>query len=61
MEFDGYFQDDWRITKTLTLNLGVRNTYIPGFWTKNGINTTFDFKNDAFVMPNPTSYYVANG
>ena len=61
MEWDLYFQDDYRLTKNLTLNLGLRNTYVPGFWTKDGINTTFDFKNDAFVMPNPTSYYVTNG
>jgi hypothetical protein len=61
MEWDGYFQDDFRVTKNLTLNLGVRNTYLPGFWTKDGIGTAFDFKNDAFVMSNPTSYYVSKG
>jgi hypothetical protein len=61
MEWDFYFQDDYRLTKNLTLNLGLRNTYVPGFWTKGAINTAFDFKNDAFVMSNPTSYYVNNG
>jgi Carboxypeptidase regulatory-like domain len=61
MEWDGYFQDDYRITKNLTLNLGLRNTYLPGFWTKDGLATTFDFKNDAFVMSNPTSYYITHG
>jgi len=61
MEWDFYFQDDYRVTKSLTVNLGLRNTYVPGFWTKDAINTTFDFKNDAFVMTNPTSYYVAHG
>lgn len=61
MEWDGYFQDDYRVTKNLTLNLGLRNTYLPGFWTKGGLATTFDFKNDAFVMTNPTSYYVSHG
>ena len=54
MEWDFYLQDDYRLTKNLTVNIGIRNTYIPGFWTKNGINTAFDFKNNArFVMSNP--------
>jgi Carboxypeptidase regulatory-like domain len=61
MEWDGYFQDDYHITKNLTLNLGLRNTYVPGFWTKDGLATTFDFTNNAFVMTNPTSYYIARG
>ena len=61
MEWDFYFQDDFKVTKNLTLNIGLRNTYLPGFWTKDGLATTFDFKNNAFVMTNPTSFYVAHG
>jgi carboxypeptidase family protein len=61
MEWDGYFLDDYHVTRNLTLNLGFRNTYVPGFWTKDGLATTFDFKNDAFVMTNPTSYYISKG
>lgn len=61
MEFDGYFQDNYHVSENLTLNLGLRYTYLPGAWTKGGLATSFDFKNDKFVMTNPTSYYVAHG
>lgn len=61
MEFDGYFQDNYHVSKNLTVNLGFRYSYLPGMWTKNGLATSFDFKNDAFVMTHPTSYYVSHG
>ena len=60
MEFDGYFQDNYHVSQNLTLNLGLRYSYLPGMWTKNSLATSFDFKNDKFVMTNPTSYYIAH-
>ena len=33
----GFFQDDWRATKTLTLNLGIRYEYASPPWEKNNI------------------------
>jgi hypothetical protein len=61
MEFDGYFQDDFHVSKSLTLNLGLRYEAHPAAWTKNGLSAGFDLKNDAIVLDNPLSSYIAQG
>ncbi len=61
MEFDAYFQDNWHVSRNLTLNLGGRYEAHPAAWTKNGLTQGFDLKNDALVLTNPTSYYITNG
>lgn len=61
MEFDAYFQDNFHVNKNLTLNLGVRYEAHPAVWTKDGLQTGFDFNNSAFILPNPISYYVKKG
>ena len=61
MEFDGYFQDNWRVGRTLTLNLGLRYEAHPAAWTKDGVITGFDMKNHALVVPNTPSTYVSKG
>lgn len=59
MEFDAYYQDNFQVNKSLTLNLGLRYEAHPAVWTKDGLQTGFDFKNSAIVLPNPISFYVS--
>jgi hypothetical protein len=41
-EYDGYAQDDWRVTPRLTLNLGVRYQYWTAFEDSSGLASTLD-------------------
>jgi hypothetical protein len=60
-EFDFYVQDNWRITSRLTVNVGLRWEMHPAPHADQGNLVTFDIKNDALVLPNPISTYIANG
>jgi hypothetical protein len=61
MEFDVYFQDNYHVTRNLTVNLGLRYEAHPGAWTKDGLTEGFDLKNNAQVLANPLSFYIAKG
>ncbi|MGH9820790.1 MAG: TonB-dependent receptor domain-containing protein, partial [Pyrinomonadaceae bacterium] len=45
-EYEGYFQDNWKIKSNLTLNLGVRYQLYPAPYDRNGFqaDNTTDFK-----------------
>jgi hypothetical protein len=60
-EIDAYLQDDYQVSRTLTLNLGLRYEAHPATWTKYGIVNAFDYKNDAMVLAIPPSQLIAEG
>lgn len=61
MEFDAYFQDNYHVSKNLTLNLGLRYEAHPAPYTSNYLMEAFDLKNKAMVLAQPTSWYVSQG
>jgi hypothetical protein len=60
-EFDAYLQDNFRLNRRVTLNLGLRYEAHPATWTKDGLMTGFDFKNHAEVLTVPVSTLIAEG
>jgi hypothetical protein len=53
LEVGAYFQDDWKVTKRLTLNLGIRYDLYTRHTEKNGKVTTF--------LPGPGCQIQSNG
>jgi hypothetical protein len=49
-EYSGYFQDNWRVSPRLTLNLGLRYDFFPPYTEKNGVVSSFDRENHAVVL-----------
>jgi hypothetical protein len=54
-EYALYFQDKYKITPRLTLNLGLRWEYWPVYVEKNHVLTSFNPKNKAVVLGNDLS------
>jgi hypothetical protein len=60
-EYDSYFQDNWRVSSRLTLNLGLRWEAHNAPRANNDFVSAFDIKNDALALPRALDYYVQNG
>jgi len=60
-EIAGYFQDDWKITKGLTLNLGVRYEIHPSLHEQNSLFGSYDFNTHSIVTGAPLEELYAKG
>ena len=54
--WDFYAQDDWRVTRTLTLNLGLRYDYNTVWSEQNGHIQNFDFATQSFLPAGAPAY-----
>lgn len=59
-EFDSYFQDDWKVRKDVTVDLGIRWEAHPAPHA-NGLLQAFDLEHKAIVMQYPIQHYVDAG
>jgi hypothetical protein len=60
-EFDGYLQDNYQVSRQLTLNVGVRWEAHPAPHADKDNWVTFDLQHNGIVLPQPVSYYIDNG
>lgn len=60
-ELSGYFQDTWRVTQNLTLNLGLRYEYLSPMLDTNGVNSVFDMATHSIVRKSSIDDLIRNG
>jgi hypothetical protein len=58
---DAYLQDNFRLRRNLTLNMGLRYEAHPAITTSNGEMLGFDLKNDAIVLGAPIPKLISEG
>ena len=60
-EFSSYVQDDWKVTRGLTLNIGVRYEYLPPMLDANGTNSVFDLNSKSMVRTATVADLIRTG
>ena len=59
--YDVYLQDDWRVSRRLVLNLGVRYDYNTAWHERNNQLENFDFATQSFFPQNQSPYTAPKG
>ena len=60
-QISGYVQDDWKIGRGLTLNIGLRYEFLPAMLDINGANAVFDFKTKSIVRTASVADMIRTG
>jgi len=60
-ELTGYFQDNFKVTPRLTLNLGVRYEFRPPVYDNNYLDASFDLQKHAIVLSSDLATMYSKG
>ncbi|MFB3828128.1 MAG: carboxypeptidase regulatory-like domain-containing protein [Bryobacteraceae bacterium] len=60
-EYAAYFQDNYKVTPRLTLNLGLRYEFFPAYKEKNNFVIGFDFDKRAIVLGDTVENFYKTG
>ena len=60
-DLSAYVQDNWKVSRNLTINLGVRWQYLGPYLDKAGVTSLFDFASRSIVNKVPISQLVQSG
>ena len=60
-EYAPYFQDNWKVSPRLTLNLGIRYEHRTPFYDRNNTAVSFDFDKRAYVIGTDLDRFIQLG